>query len=300
VQADIAMGSASERLRREPCSPYKTIQFMSRERIRLKGFNNLTKVVSFNLYEFSVARTPKQRREYARRIDRKFSAARITDILRSIAEIIDAEVLSVSSKDYEPQGSSALVLMSALVHTRPQEVVGATVGAHLSKSHLCAHTYPDWHDPNGICNTRIDINISTCGSIVPLRALDYIFASFAIDLVIIDYVVRGFTRDHTGKRVYMDHTVKSIRDFIHPEIVRDYHCEDLVLENENIWQTKMLRTSQEPGRYFPEGADPQTPENRASLEDLRQEMVGIYYGWPGKPSEPQFSDSKIDAAGDPA
>ncbi|MGB1275165.1 MAG: S-adenosylmethionine decarboxylase [Nannocystaceae bacterium] len=254
---------------------------MSRDRIRLEGFNNLTKVVSFNLYEFAIAKTPEQRRQYAARIDREFSAARITDTLRSIAEIIDAEVLSVSSKDYEPQGSSALVLMSDLGHTRSEEVSGATVGAHLSKSHLCAHTYPDWHDPNGICNTRIDIDISTCGTIVPLRALDYIFSRFAIDLVIIDYVVRGFTRDCTGKRVYMDHTVKSIRDFIRPEVVGDYHCEDLVLENENIWKTKMLRTSLDPSRYFASGVDPETSESRLALEALRQEMVGIYYGWPG-------------------
>ncbi len=255
---------------------------MLRDRIRLKGFNNLTKVVSFNLYQFFIAQDDEQRQAFAERIDREFSAARITETLRNIAEIIDAEVLSVSSKDYEPQGASALVLMSDLGHSRPEpQLGGSTVTAHLSKSHLCAHTYPDWQDPAGNCSIRIDIDIATCGSIVPLRALDFIFESFSTDVVIIDFVVRGFTRDSSGKRVYMDHTVKSIKDFISPEIVGQYHCEDLVLENENIWQTKMLRTALEPRRYFRAGTDVESPGCQAALERLRQEMIGIFYGWPG-------------------
>ncbi|HEY0138322.1 MAG TPA: S-adenosylmethionine decarboxylase, partial [Nannocystis sp.] len=204
-----------------------------RDRISLQGFNNLTKVVSFNLYDFYVARSEEERQRYVQDIDEQFSASRITDILREIARIIDADVLSVSAQDYEPMGASSLVLMSDLGHTQngghptasgAGAGVGpasghASVGAHLTKSHLCAHTYPDWTDPKGICSFRVDIDIATCGTIVPLRALDYMFHSFENDVVIIDYVVRGFTRDAQGRRVYMDHTVKSIQDFIDPEIV---------------------------------------------------------------------------------
>ncbi len=259
------------------------------EGIRLKGFNNLTKVVSFNLYDFFVARTDEERRSYVEWIDEEFSASRITKTLRGIAEIIDAEVLSVSSTDYEPQGASSLVLMSDLGHKRDKEAEAAaeaaiprpSVGAHLSKSHLCAHTYPDWTDPKGICSFRVDIDIATCGTIVPLRALDFMFESFVSDVVIIDYVVRGFTRDASGRRVYMDHTLRSIQDFISPKIVEQYQCEDLVLQNENIWQTKMMRRQLEPAEYFPEDADPGAPENVRALDDVRREMAGIFYGWPG-------------------
>jgi S-adenosylmethionine decarboxylase len=256
--------------------------FGPRDRIALHGFNNLTKVVSFNLYDFYVARSDEERQRYVEDIDEQFSASRITDILREIARIIDAEVLSVSAQDYEPQGASSLVLMSDLGHAPQQQPGGhASVGAHLTKSHLCAHTYPDWTDPKGICSFRVDIDIATCGTIVPLRALDYMFHSFENDVVIIDYVVRGFTRDAQGRRVYMDHTVKSIQDFIDPKIVRDYHCEDMVLQSENIWQTKMMRTRLNPADFFPKGLDPAAPENLAALEDVRREMVGVFYGWPG-------------------
>lgn len=257
--------------------------FIPRERIRLQGFNNLTKVVSFNLYDFYVARTDAERQRYVQEIDEKFSAERITDILREIAHIIDADVLSVSAQDYEPQGASSLVLMSDLGHQKAvQEAIGHTsVGAHLTKSHLCAHTYPDWYDPKGICSFRVDIDIATCGTIVPLRALNFMFESFENDIVIIDYVVRGFTRDAEGRRVYMDHTIRSIQDFIDPKILSDYHCEDLVLQNENIWQTKMMRTRLNPADFFPPDVDPAAPESVARLDDVRREMVGIFYGWPG-------------------
>ncbi|MEZ4385288.1 MAG: adenosylmethionine decarboxylase [Nannocystaceae bacterium] len=253
---------------------------INRDEVRLTGFNNLTKVVSFNLYDFFVARTEQERLDYVEWIDEQFSAARITGILRRIAEIIDAEVLSVSDQDYDPHGASSLVLMSDLGHAGVKQPPNTSVAAHLTKSHLCAHTYPDWTDPKGICSFRVDIDIATCGTIVPLRALDFMFESFENDVVIIDYVVRGFTRDSEGKRVYMDHNVRSIQDFISPEILRQYTCEDLVLQNENIWQTKMLRNELSGGEYFHSGVDATSPENVAALEDVRREMVGIFYGWP--------------------
>ncbi|HFE44434.1 MAG TPA: adenosylmethionine decarboxylase, partial [Nannocystis exedens] len=131
------------------------------DEIRLTGFNNLTKVVSFNLYDFFVARSEEERQGYVASIDDQFSAARITSILRRIAEIIDAEVLSVSDQDYDPHGASSLVLMSDLGHSKAKENGNTSVAAHLTKSHLCAHTYPDWTDPKGICSFRVDIDIAT-------------------------------------------------------------------------------------------------------------------------------------------
>lgn len=253
-----------------------------REQVRLQGFNNLTKVVSFNLYDFAAARTDAERQSYIEYLHERFSGARITTILRNIAEIIDAEVLSVSAQDYDPWGASSLLLMSDLGHQQ-QEPVGVgdvpaniSVGAHLTKSHLCAHTYPDVLDPRGICTFRVDIDIATCGTIVPLRALDYMFESFPQDVVIIDYVVRGFTRDTDGNRVYMDHTLRSIQDFIDPDILTQYQCQDLALPAQNIWQTKMIRTELNPEEYFAPGTE-QDPE---LLELIRREMTGIFKGLP--------------------
>ena len=254
------------------------------EPLRLVGFNNLTKVVSFNLYDFAVARVQSERDSYVAYLHEHFSGERITAILSQIASIIDAEVLSVSAQNYDPYGASSLVLMSDLGHgqvvSKEGEVV-ASVGAHLTKSHLCAHTYPDVQDPRGLCTFRVDIDIATCGTIVPLRALNYMFESFVNDVVIIDYVVRGFTRDTEGNRVFMDHTVRSIQDYIEPEVLADYECEDLALPSQNIWQTKLLRTKLDPKEYFAPGVDPYTEENRRLFEQIKREMAGIYNSLPG-------------------
>lgn len=268
-----------------------------REPVRLQGFNNLTKCVSFNLYDFAVARNQAERESYVQYLHDNFSGDRITGILRKIAEIIDAEVLSVSAQDYDPYGASSLVLMSDLGHGQVLNAAGEvvnpdgevvspspsaaagnlSVGAHLTKSHLCAHTYPDVQDPRGICSFRVDIDIATCGTIVPLRALDYMFESFENDVVIIDYVVRGFTRDTEGNRVYMDHTVRSIQDFINPEVLAEYACEDLALPAQNIWQTKMMRTELDGPEYFAPGCDAFSDESQELLAMIRHEMEGIYY-----------------------
>jgi S-adenosylmethionine decarboxylase len=253
-----------------------------REPIRLHGFNNLTKVLSFNLYDFVAARTEAERASYVRYLHEQFSGARITAILAKIAGIIDAEVLSVSTQDYQPWGASSLVLLSDLGHGHGHELghglgpVHVSVGAHLTKSHVCAHTYPDLLDPRGVASFRVDIDIATCGTIVPLRALDYMFESFENDVVFIDYAVRGFTRDLDGKRVYMDHALRSIQDFIDPAVLANYQCEDLALPEHNIWQTKMIRTDLDPPEYFAPGTDVDTDENRAQLARIHGEMLGIY------------------------
>lgn len=251
---------------------------MSDERVELRGFNNLTKGLSFNLYDFVIARDASERTSYLELLHERFGGQRISAILREIAAILDAEVLSVSDQDYEPYGASSLVMLRDLAHVG---ALGASVGLHLDKSHLCAHTYPDVDDPRGVCTFRVDIDISTCGTIVPLRALDHMFASFESDVVIIDYAVRGFTRDSAGRRVFMDHEVRSIQDWIAPEILADYQCEDLALPGHGMWQTKLLRTRLDEAGYFVPGADLGAEENQRLLELVRREMAGVFHGWPG-------------------
>jgi S-adenosylmethionine decarboxylase len=244
------------------------------ERVRLQGFNNLSKVLSCNLWGFFFARSEEERNEFVREVDGRYCADRIASILTGLATRIDAEILNVSARDYEPHGASGLVLIGEDHPTGSAS--GASVGAHLDKSHICAHTFPDWTSPRGVCSFRVDVEVATCGTVVPLHALDQIFAQFASDVAVIDYVVRGFTRDVEGRRVYVDHDVESIRDFIDPGTLRDYRCEDLVLRSENIWQTRMMRTSLKPADYFPQGTDLQAEESRAGLAWIEREMAGLF------------------------
>jgi S-adenosylmethionine decarboxylase len=243
--------------------------------IKLEGFNNLTKALSFNLYDFCVARNEAERESYVKYIYDKF-----TSILTGICDIIEANVLAVSDQDYDPWGASSLVLMS--------DIKGSGVGGmsevkmHLDKSHICAHTYPDFRADGQVCSFRIDIDIATCGEISPLNALNYMFEACEADVVIADYVVRGYTRDTAGRRVFMDHDLRSIQEYIDPKILEQYHCVDLALQSENIWQTKMMRTKMDERTYFIENApvDLKAPETRKYLDMVKSEMRGLVYQWP--------------------
>ena len=99
-----------------------------------------------------------------------------------------------------------------------KELISDAVVAHLDKSHITVHTYPETHPHNGIATFRADIDVATCGVISPLKALNYLIESFDSDIVVMDYRVRGFTRDVKGKKHYIDHKINSIQDYLAKDI----------------------------------------------------------------------------------
>lgn len=243
------------------------------------GFNNLTKALSFNLYDFAVALNEEERASYIRYIDERYSAKQIESYLIRIAEIIDAQVLNVSSKDFDPYGASAVLLMSdikgELATQQTAMPASSTVSVHLDKSHICAHTYPDSTDPSGICSFRVDIDIATCGSISPVYALDFLLKSFESDVVCVDYVVRGFTRNRAGQKIFMDHRVNSITDFVSPLICRDYQTTDKNYPEHFTYQTVFRRTELDESSYFrnPRTVPPAVAKEKMAL--IRQEMESV-------------------------
>ena len=81
-------------------------------RLRLQGFNNLTKSLSFNIYDICYAISDEQRGRYIEYIDEAYNADRLTQILTDVAEIIGANILNVARQDYDPQGASVTILIS--------------------------------------------------------------------------------------------------------------------------------------------------------------------------------------------
>ncbi|MDY4883694.1 MAG: S-adenosylmethionine decarboxylase, partial [Anaerovibrio sp.] len=156
------------------------------EKLKLYGFNNLTKSLSFNIYDICYAKTPREQQDYIKYIDAQYNSERLTKILYRVTEMIGAKVLSVSKQDYEPQGASVTFLIAeeaAVVSGKKKplncaEVLqdiqeteessllqGETVVAHLDKSHVTVHTYPEFHPETSIATFRVDIDVATCGEI---------------------------------------------------------------------------------------------------------------------------------------
>ncbi|MCG8572783.1 MAG: adenosylmethionine decarboxylase [Spirochaetes bacterium] len=210
-----------------------------KKKLRLFGFNNLTKSLSFNIYDICYAKNTENRKEYIKYIDEEYNAERLTNILTEVSRIIGANILNIANQDYEPQGASVTMLISEekVITDFPQK---ESVVTHLDKSHITVHTYPESHPDNGISTFRADIDVSTCGQISPLKALNFLLNSFYGDIVVLDYRVRGFTRDLQGRKYFLDHKINSIQNFIADEIKNQYQMCDVNVYQENVYHTKMM------------------------------------------------------------
>src|SRR5678816_1289758 len=152
-------------------------------RLKLQGFNNLTKALSFNIYDVCYAVSEEQRQRYIEYIDEEYNADRLTQTLTDVAEIIGANILNIARQDYEPQGASVTILISeqpVVEKSAAKGVISEAVVAHMDKSHITVHTYPETHPDNGIATFRADIDVATCGVISPLKALNYLIESLSL------------------------------------------------------------------------------------------------------------------------
>ena len=253
-------------------------------RLRLQGFNNLTKSLSFNIYDICYASSEEQRQRYIEYIDEVYNAERLTQILTEVANIIGANVLNVARQDYDPQGASVTILISEepIIDKKAagKELISDAVVAHLDKSHITVHTYPETHPHNGIATFRADIDVATCGVISPLKALNYLIESFDSDIVVMDYRVRGFTRDIKGKKHYIDHKINSIQDFLSKESRSYYEMMDVNVYQENLFHTKMHVKEFDLDTYLFEGkAKSLSFKDRQRIElQVKREIAELYHG----------------------
>ncbi len=260
------------------------------QKLELFGFNNLTKTLSFNIYDVCYAVTPEDKKKYIEYIDEQYNSTRLTEILVEITRIIGANLLNIAKQDYEPQGASVNLLITEekLQNTSvdpscnlgdiiatPRNVIG-----HLDKSHISVHTYPEYHPDKGIMTFRVDLDVSTCGEISPLKALDYLYDSFDSDIVICDYRIRGFTRDIDGRKHFKDHKINSIQDYISKEKLDRYNSIDVNVYHENIFHTKMMLKELVLDNYLLEIKEENLTEDQKKriLAKLNEEMHEIYYG----------------------
>ena len=249
---------------------------MQQEKIKLYGFNNLTKSLSFNIYDVCYAKTQREQKDYIAYIDKQYNSERLTGILTHVAEMIGAKVLHISSQDYDPQGASVTLLIA---ESSMLPVGDATV-AHLDKSHVTVHTYPEYHPETCLATFRVDIDVATCGEITPLSTLDYLIGSFDSDIITMDYRVRGFTRDLQGRKLFIDHYINSIQNYINEQTLRRYDAVDINIYEANIFHTKMLIKDIDLQNYlFNADVYELPPKTRLEITDsLWQEMIEIFSG----------------------
>lgn len=255
-------------------------------KLELHGFNNLTKSLCFNIYDICYARTEEQRQAYIEYIDEMYNAERLTQILTDVVKIIGANILNIAHQDYDPHGASVTMLIAeheelpeghsseASPGPLPETLVG-----HLDKSHVTVHTYPESHPYEGISTFRADIDVSTCGLISPLKALNYLIHSFDSDIVTVDYRIRGFTRDIDGTKHYTDHDMSSIQDYLTEDTRAAYQMMDVNVYQDNLFHTKMILREFNLDNYvFGVNTSDLDPLEADEIHQrLQKEMLEIFY-----------------------
>lgn len=201
-------------------------------KIPLHGFNNLTKSLSFSLYKLHYLANEQAQKNYTQEINNRFCADNLNVLLTKICHAIGGNVLNIAKQDYQPQGASVTLMISE--EARPESLV-----AHLDKSHLCVHTYPEETPQDGIAIFRADIELSTCGVISPLEVINYIIENFDADMVDIDYRVRGMTRDYQGKKLFIDEQVENISDYLSPNCRAKFQIKNHNLPAQSLFHSKL-------------------------------------------------------------
>ena len=60
------------------------------KKLTLYGFNNLTKTLSFNIFDVCYAKSEREKQDYIRYIDEQYNSERLTNILCDVTEMIGA------------------------------------------------------------------------------------------------------------------------------------------------------------------------------------------------------------------
>ena len=219
-------------------------------KISLHGFNNLTKNLSFSLYRLHYLHNDHCAAHYHAYIAQNYSAEKLDTFLTNICHAIGGKVLNVAKQDYQPQGASVTLMISEgeqaqSLPNKQDDYLPSSLVAHLDKSHLCIHTYPDDAPQHGIAIFRADIELSTCGVISPLKVLNYVIEAFKADIVDIDYRIRGMTRKSNGEMLFVDDRLENISDHLSAQFKASFKIKNHNLTVRNLFHSKLCRNEVE-------------------------------------------------------
>ena len=95
-----------------------------------------------------------------------------------------------------------------------------------------------------------------------------------------DYRVRGFTRNLSGEKLFIDHDITSIQNYIDQAVLDKYDAVDINVYQANIFHTKMLIKELDLQNYlFNTDVNELPPRRRLEITNaLQREMIEIFSG----------------------
>lgn len=113
-----------------------------------------------------------------------------------------------------------------------------------------------------------------------MKALNHLIDSFESEIVIIDFKVRGFTRDVDGRKHYVDQPMTSIQQHLDPRICSIYDMIDINMTSRNQFHTKMKLRTFDLDRHLFEGDSSMLPGEFTRVAEtlLNKEIHELYHG----------------------
>jgi S-adenosylmethionine decarboxylase len=190
------------------------------------SFNNLQKFLSLNLYFFSKKDEPKT--EWIKDIETKINQTLLKTFSLNITKIIGSDVIHISEHSFQPYGKSQFTLLKNF-----------DMETHLSKSHISIHTYSDLDSE--LSTYRIDIDLSTCGVINPLKSLNYIIDFFNPDVIHIDFLIRGFKTVNNKTELFDTKQDLNIKNYLENFHLKNYKHSICIHNKNRIAIGKMVK-----------------------------------------------------------
>ena len=102
----------------------------------------------------------------------------------------------------------------------------------------------------------------------------------SVAMMTLDYRVRGFTRKINGKKIFIDHNINSIQNYIRQDLLDLYFTIDVNIFQENIFHTKCkLKNFDLDNYFFNFSVDDLSPEElNMIISKVRKEMDEVFYG----------------------
>jgi S-adenosylmethionine decarboxylase len=208
------------------------------KKILLNNFNNLSKKLDFSFFFVREAKTEEEKIKVNNYFNDKLNAENVTEILVKLTKDIGANVVGISKQNYDPVGESSVILISEGLVSNIDPVNNSQIYFHLDKSHVCSHSYPEFSSTKDISTYRIDFEISTCGNISPLLTINFLIEEMQkvgqLDIIDIDFIVRGFTRDNKDSKIYNDVRINNIAQYIDKKYLNAYETKNVNLEANRI------------------------------------------------------------------
>lgn len=220
---------------------------MVKSKFKFYGFNNLMKILSFNIYDICYVEMFEDFQVYVQYIDEEYDVECLMQIFIDVVDIIGVNILNIVCQDYDFQGVSVIILifeqLVILIDSQIEEFLGLLLDiilVYLDKSYIIVYIYLEIYLVDGIVIFCVDIDVFICGVIFLLKVLNYLIYQFDLDIVMVDYWVCGFICDIEGCKYFIDYEINLIQNYFFDDMCEVYQMIDVNVYQENLFYIKML------------------------------------------------------------